>query len=75
LKPRSRQNVVLELGFFVGKLGPERVTALVEGDVELPSDFDGVVYISLDTADWQKQLGIELQAAGYQFDWNAVMRR
>jgi len=33
---------------------------LIEGDIELPSDFDGVVYIQLDKADWQTQLGIEL---------------
>jgi hypothetical protein len=48
LKPRARQNVVFELGFFIGALGPERVAALVEGDTELPSDYDGVVYIALD---------------------------
>ena len=35
LKPSARQNVVFELGFFIGKLGPERVAALVEGNVEL----------------------------------------
>ena len=75
LKPKARQNVVFELGFFVGKLGPERVAALTEGDVEIPSDFDGVVYIELDKADWQTKLGIELQEAGYKFDWNTVMRR
>jgi hypothetical protein len=44
LNARARQNVVFELGFFIGKLGPERVAALVKGDVEKPSDFDGVVY-------------------------------
>jgi predicted nucleotide-binding protein len=75
LNPRARQNVVFELGFFIGKLGPEHVAALVEGDTEIPSDFDGVVYISLDEADWQTKLGIELQEAGYKFDWNNVMRR
>jgi predicted nucleotide-binding protein len=74
LNPRARQNVVLELGFFLGKLGPERVAALVKGNIELPSDFDGVVYISLDQADWPMQLGRELQAAGYKFDWNTVMK-
>ncbi|WP_026607760.1 TIR domain-containing protein [Methylocapsa acidiphila] len=74
LKSRARQNVVFELGFFVGKLGPERVTALVKGDIEKPSDFDGVVYISLEE-DWQKKLGIELQVAGYEIDWNKVMKR
>ncbi len=72
LKPRARQNVVFELGFFIGKLGPERVAALMKGNIEKPSDFDGVVYISLDS-DWQKQLGQELKAAGYSIDWNKVM--
>jgi predicted nucleotide-binding protein len=75
LNPRARQNVVFELGFFIGKLGSERVTALVKGDIELPSDFDGVVYISLDKEDWQAKLGDELQEAGYEIDWNKVMRR
>jgi predicted nucleotide-binding protein len=53
LNPRARQNVVFELGFFIGALGPERVAALVKGDVERPSDFDGVVYISLDMGSWK----------------------
>jgi predicted nucleotide-binding protein len=75
LNLRARQNVVFELGFFIGKLGPENVAALVKGDIELPSDFDGVVYISLDKEDWQAKLGGELQAAGYEIDWNKVMRR
>jgi predicted nucleotide-binding protein len=75
LRSRARQNVVFELGFFIGKLGSERVAALVKGDIELPSDYDGVVYISLDKEDWQSKLGMELQEAGYKFDWNTVMRR
>jgi len=75
LQPRARQNVVFELGFFIGALGPERVAALVKGNVERPSDFDGVVYISLDDSDWQRRLGEELDAAGYGIDWNKVMRR
>ena len=74
VKSRARQNVVFELGFFIGKIGPERVAALVKGNIELPSDFDGVVYISLDSADWQRQLGQELQEAGYVIDWNKLMR-
>ena len=75
LGPRARQNVVFELGFFIGKLGPERVVAVVKGDVELPSDYDGVLYVSLDKEDWQNKLGMELQAAGFEFDWNKVMGR
>lgn len=72
--PRARQNVVFELGFFIGMLGPARVAALVKGELETPSDFDGVVYISLDNGAWKTALGQELQAAGYEIDWNQVMR-
>jgi predicted nucleotide-binding protein len=75
MKPRARQNVVFELGFFVGKLGSERVAAMVKGGIELLSDFYGVVYIRLDKADWRTELGMELQAAGFQIDWNKLMRR
>ena len=46
----------------------------MKGNIEKPSDFDGVVYISLDHADWQRKLGLELQEAGYQIDWNKAMR-
>jgi predicted nucleotide-binding protein len=68
LNPRARQNVVFELGFFIGTLKLERVAAMVKGSIERPSDFDGVVYISLDQADWPTQLAKELKAAGYEFD-------
>jgi predicted nucleotide-binding protein len=73
LKPRARQNVVFELGFFIGNLGASNVAALVKGDIERPSDFDGVVYISLDGGDWRMALARELKAAGYSVDWNKVM--
>jgi len=70
---RARQNVVFELGFFIGKLGPERVAAIVKGDIEKPSDFDGVVYISLEASDWRVQLASELKAAGLAGDWSKVL--
>jgi predicted nucleotide-binding protein len=73
-RPRPRQNVVFEFGFSIGKFGPERVAALVKGNVERPSDFEGVVYIDLGDAGWKQQLGSELQAAGFKIDWNRVMR-
>ena len=41
--PRSRQNVILELGFFIGLLGRHRVAAIVVGSLELPSDVSGVL--------------------------------
>lgn len=45
LKSRARQNVVLELGYFMGKLGRERVCGLYKGSVEIPSDVLGVLYL------------------------------
>ena len=71
LKPRARQNVVLELGFFLGKLGRQRVCSLVRGDIETSSDYDGVVYTNLDDAGgWKIKLVQELKGAGFQMDAN-----
>jgi predicted nucleotide-binding protein len=68
---RARQNVVLELGYFVARLGRERVCALKRGEVEVPSDFGGVVYVPFDDGSgWKQALGKELQAAGFEIDWN-----
>jgi predicted nucleotide-binding protein len=76
LKPRARQNVVFELGYFIGRLGRSRVCALKLGDVEVPSDISGVVYVPYDAGGaWRTALGQELEEAGYEIDWNKVMRR
>lgn len=74
-QPRARQNVLLELGYFVGLLGRKHVCALKRGDVEIPSDFGGVVYEPYDSGGgWKQILGRELQAIGHEIDWNKVMR-
>lgn len=73
-KPRARQNVILELGFFLGWLGRRHVCSLVKGDVETPSDYDGVVYTKLDDAGaWKMKLVQELKAAGFDVDANKVI--
>ena len=66
-KPRARENVILELGYFVGKLGRDKVMALKRGDdFEVPSDLSGVVYTPFDSHDgWKSKLVKELKAAGY----------
>ena len=75
LNPRARQNVILELGFFLGKLGRQRVCALVKGHVETPSDYDGVVYTDLDSAGgWRMKLVQELKAAELDVDANRVFQ-
>ena len=71
LKPRARQNVIFELGFFIGKLGRARVCALHKSNVEILSDFSGVVWIPLDEAGaWRLKLSRELKAAGLNIDLN-----
>lgn len=72
-RQRARQNVVFELGFFIGKLGSERVVALVKGDVEKPSDYDGIGYVTLDSSGgWKGLLARELAAVGIPFDHSRV---
>lgn len=73
LYPRARQNVILELGYFVGKLGRERVCALKYGEIELPTDILGVIYISADSTNaWQLELAKELKAADFDIDLNKL---
>ncbi len=75
LKNRARQNVLLELGYFIGHLGRSKVCALKKGDVEVPSEFSGVVYTSMDEAGaWKQQLAKELDESGIPIDYNLAMR-
>ena len=65
LTPRSRQNVIFELGYFFSKLGRKNVVALIKDKVEKPSDMDGIVYVQFDKEkEWQQILIRELIAAG-----------
>lgn len=69
LKPRARQNVVLELGYFWGKLGRECVYVLYKEEVELPSDMQGILYVPMDNFDGGKQkLAREMKQAGLPID-------
>lgn len=72
--PRARQNVIFELGYFIGKLGRNRVCALYSKDVEIPSDYSGVVFIELDgRGAWRLALAREMKAAGFKIDMNLVV--
>jgi predicted nucleotide-binding protein len=70
-KPRARQNVILELGYFIGRLGRSRVCVLYTPGVELPSDILGVVYTPLDPS-WEFSVAKELRAAGFAIDMNRL---
>ena len=68
---RARQNVVLETGYFWGKLGRDKMVILADKGVELPSDMQGVVYT--DTTNWQFSICKELKQMGYDIDLNCLL--
>lgn len=73
LQPRARQNVIFELGYLAGALGRRHVIALVKDDVEIPSDYQGVIFIPFDTNDgWRLKVAQELRAGGLSIDLNKV---
>jgi len=72
-RPRGRQNVIFELGFFFGKLGRARVSVLLTSGVERPSDVDGLVYIRIDEAGaWKHALARELMSAEIQVEYSRI---
>lgn len=71
--PRARQNVVFEHGYLIGKLGRNRVAALVKGDVETPNDISGVVYIPMNSEEWKIGLAKELRNNGLKVDMNLIL--
>jgi predicted nucleotide-binding protein len=71
---RARQNVILEWGYFIAKLGRKNVVALRKGDVELPSDIHGIVWeVFDDHGAWRNVLARELAEVGFNFDWQKVV--
>lgn len=73
-KPRARQNVILELGYFAALLGRNRVAVLYKGNVEIPGDYLGVVYTPMDEAgSWKFALAKEMKTAGIDIDLNTLV--
>lgn len=73
---RARQNAIFELGFFIGRLGRERVISLYRqtDGFELPSDYSGVVFIPFDDYNrWKFDIIRELKASGYKLDANKLL--
>jgi predicted nucleotide-binding protein len=73
-KYRARQNVILELGMVLGRLGRKRVAILRKASVEEPSDISGLVYIPFaeDVAEVKSNLFAVLDAAGYHPNKNVL---
>ncbi|WP_102315643.1 TIR domain-containing protein [Vibrio cyclitrophicus] len=72
LNGRARQNVVFEHGYFIARLGRNKVAAMVKPEVEIQNDIQGVVYIGVES-DWKTQLLREFRKAGLSFDANALL--
>lgn len=75
-KLRARQNVIFELGFFLGKIGREKVFVLHEqvDNFEIPSDYQGVIFEPYDNnGNWKLSLAKELKAVGYKIDGNKLI--
>ncbi len=72
--PRARQNVIFEFGYFIGKLGRDRVCGLKRGNVEILSDYSGVLYIDFDASGtWKLLLIKEMKAVGFEIDANKAL--
>jgi len=72
-RPRARQNVILELGYFIGRLGRSRVCPMLAEGVERPSDVHDLVYVPYDAPGaWRLTLAREIRAAGIAVDLNLI---
>ncbi len=73
-KNRARQNVIYELGFFNAKLGRDHVCTLKKGEIEVLSDYLGVVYVEMDgSGTWKNLLAREIKAAGLPIKLEALL--
>jgi predicted nucleotide-binding protein len=69
MRPRARQNVIMELGYLMAKLGRGRVCAILQDGVEIPSNILGVVTIRFDRGGrWKDELKRELKHAKLKID-------
>jgi len=73
LKYRARQNVIFEWGYFSGSIGREQVCILYKGNLELPSDTQGVVYVRMDdNGEWKQSIVREMESVGLLIDGNKI---
>lgn len=63
---QARPNVLFEIGWFVGRLGRQRIVVLLDEDAEMHSDFSGVSVIPFrgDVRSAEGAILRELRAAG-----------
>ena len=74
--PRARQNVVLEMGMLISAIGRQNVAILKRGNLEVPSDANGILYIPFhsNVKETISTLCDRLIQAGFQLETNKVLR-
>lgn len=73
LKPRARQNVILELGQFYWRAWKKECVCFIQEDIETPSDYVGVLYKKMDNdGAWRFELAKEMKSAGLNIDLNKL---
>jgi CAP12/Pycsar effector protein, TIR domain len=73
---RARQNVIFELGFFLGRLGREKVAAIFRPheNFEMPSDYSGVLFVPYEAdGSWRFKLAKELKECGFKLNLEAIL--
>ena len=72
-KNRVIQNVIFELGYFLGRLGKQNVIAiyLKKKGFEIPNNYNGVLWVEYKTG-WYFELIRELQTANFDVDANKL---
>lgn len=67
LRSRARQNVILELGYFMGRLGRDRVCCLYKGNIDTPSDIYGIAHLEYEKSidECYREIIRELSKAEY----------
>lgn len=69
-QPRARQNVIFEAGYFMGRLGRNKVILIYENGLDIPSDLHGIAYTNKEN--WQLDMSKELSSMGYDIDINKL---
>lgn len=74
LEKRARPNVIFELGLFMGVLSKGRVISLRVDDIDLPSDYDGIIYLDYSRTDWKTALVKQMKKVGINFNLDNFLR-
>ncbi|MER9561079.1 nucleotide-binding protein [Mesorhizobium sp. M0571] len=76
IQPRTRQNVVMEMGMLLSSLTRDKVVILVKGHVEQPSDAHGIIYLHFNNhvKEVVPRLTERLRAAGFDIDAGQITK-